>query len=60
MTTIHAYAQEFTSEEIKVNTNVEGTLLLPNTQKEKSIPLVILIAGSGTHRSGWQSIFHEK
>lgn len=34
MTTIHAYAQEFTSEEIKVNTNVEGTLLLPNTQEE--------------------------
>lgn len=56
MTTIHAYAQEFTSEEIKVNTNVEGTLLLPNTQKEKSIPLVILIAGSGpTDRDGNQS-----
>ena len=56
MTTIHAYAQEFTSEEIKVNTNVEGTLLLPNTQEEKSIPLVILIAGSGpTDRDGNQS-----
>ena len=56
MTTIHAYAQEFTSEEIKVNTNVEGTLLLPNTQEEKFIPLVILIAGSGpTDRDGNQS-----
>ena len=56
MTTIHAYAQEFTSEEIKVNTNVEGTLLLPNTQEENSIPLVILIAGSGpTDRDGNQS-----
>lgn len=56
MTTIHAYAQEFTSEEIKVNTNVEGTLLLPNTQEEKPIPLVILIAGSGpTDRDGNQS-----
>ena len=56
MTTIHAYAQEFTSEEIKVNTNVEGTLLLPNTQEEKIIPLVILIAGSGpTDRDGNQS-----
>ena len=56
MTTFHAYAQEFTSEEIKVNTNVEGTLLLPNTQEEKSIPLVILIAGSGpTDRDGNQS-----
>ena len=56
MTTIHAYAQEFTSEEIKVYTNVEGTLLLPNTQEEKSIPLVILIAGSGpTDRDGNQS-----
>ena len=56
MTTIHAYAQEFTSEEIKVNTNVEGTLLLPSTQEENSIPLVILIAGSGpTDRDGNQS-----
>jgi fermentation-respiration switch protein FrsA (DUF1100 family) len=56
MTTIHAYTQEFTNEEIKVNTNVEGTLLLPNTQEEKSIPLVILIAGSGpTDRDGNQS-----
>ena len=56
MTTIHAYAQEFVSEEIKVNRSVEGTLLLPNTQEENSIPLVILIAGSGpTDRDGNQS-----
>lgn len=44
----------FTSEEIKVNDLIEGTLLIPDTERPS---LVILIAGSGpTDRNGNQAM----
>ena len=47
-------AQEFSSQDIAINTHIDGTLLVP-TQKTNS-KLVILIAGSGpTDRDGNQS-----
>jgi len=49
-----AQTDNFTSEEIKINELIEGTLLLPDTERP---PLVILIAGSGpTDRNGNQAM----
>ena len=52
--TLTAQKDVFNSEELKIGSFVEGTLLLPNSENP---PLVIMIPGSGpTDRDGNQAM----